>query len=271
MVRQVFAVLLVIIGFAGGALAADRAEMRRFLEVTGFDVAITSMRESAKAGPALTGDAANTFAHSYEELVDQIFVPEEMLGRALDMMEAVMPAALVEYGIGFYGSDLGQRLVAVENASHMTPDAERMALGEEIVAQLMEANPARIKDYRAMQEAIGGTDTSLAALIEIQLRYIMAADAARGEQTYSEDELRTLLMQSEPQMRAHLDSYALVASAYAYRDIPDADIKAYREVLESDEMRQVYEILNAVQNEIMAERYETLAAELAKLPPVQSL
>ncbi len=48
-----------------------------------------------------------------------IFDPDSMIDRAIDMMEAVMPDELVDHGIDFYGSDLGQRLVEVENMSHM--------------------------------------------------------------------------------------------------------------------------------------------------------
>ncbi len=63
----------------------------------------------------------------------------------------------------------------------------------------------------------------------------------------------------------------MLGTAYAYRDFSDADVRAYREALEDPQMRQVYELLNAIQFEVMAERYEVLAAELAGLTPEQEI
>jgi hypothetical protein len=254
------------------AVAADRAQLRDFLEVTGFDVAITSMQQGAMAGPGLAGDAPDAFGQQWVRLAEQVFDPDLMLDRALDMMAAVMPDALVEHGMDFYASDLGVRLVAAENASHVTPDAERYAIGEDLVAAMIEDNPGRVEDLRAMTNAIGGVDASVRAVIEIQLRYLMAAAAAQsGEANFSESELRALLAEQAPRVRENIEVYSLIGSAYVYRDFSDDDVAAYLAALEHPMMQQVYEVLNAVQYEVMAERYEALAARLTELTPQQDI
>ena len=46
---------------------------------------------------------------------------------------------------------------------------------------------------------------------------------------------------------------------------------AYAEALEHPKMRKVYELMNAVQYEIMANRFEAVAARLADMQPSQDL
>jgi len=254
------------------ATAAERAEYREFLEITGFDVAITSMQQGAMAGPGITGEAADAFGRQYTALAERVFDPDLMLERAIDMMEAVLPDPLLEHGAAFYGSALGQRLVEVENASHVTDDELRYAEGQEIVERLGEDNPARLEDYAAMMDAIGGVESSLRAVLEVQLRYLLAAMAAGSvDIDYSEAELRALLEEQAPEIRNNITVFSMLGAAYTYRDLSDADVSAYRAALEEEAMRQVYEILNAIQFQVMAERYEALAEALPSLTPEQEL
>jgi len=272
--KSIFSAIVVAIAslFALAAAAAERADYRQFLEVTGFDVAITSMQQGAMAGPGIAGDAPDAFGQQYVVLAERVFDPEVMLARAVEMMSAILPEPLLDHGVAFYGSDLGQRLVAAENESHMTDDDMRYAAGEEIVARLGDSAPERLEDYRLMMEAIGGVDASVRAVIEVQYRYLLAAIAAGSvEIDLSPAELRTLLEDQIPEIRDNVAVFSMLGAAYTYRDFSDADIRAYREALENPSMRQVYEILNAIQFQVMAERYEVLAAELAGLSPQQDI
>jgi len=264
--------MVLALTWAMAAQAASRDDFRTFLEVTGFDVAITSMQQGAMEGPGIAGDAPGDFGTQWVRLAEKVFDPGLMLERALDMMQAVMPDDLVTKGQAFYATDLGQRIVAAENASHVTSDTQRHTEGQAIVDKLAVDNPARLDDYRAMSAAIGGIDSSVKAVLEIQYRYLMAASAAGAlDLAYSGDELRAVLEEQVPELEQNIQLYSLLGSAYAYRDLTDEEVKAYRAALEDPDMRQVYEILNAIQYEIMAERYEALATELANLAPQQDI
>ena len=265
-------VLIVALAWAPLAQAADRATLRQFLEVTGFDVAITSMQQGAMAGPGIAGTAPGDFGNQYTQLAERVFDPDLMLERAIEIMAAGMPDSLVDYGIDFYGSDLGQRLVVAENESHLTPDEKRYAEGEALLGTMVADNPGRVEDYRLMMEAIGGVESSVRAMVEIQVRYLISAiGAGMVDIDYSEAELRALIEEQVPEMRRDMEIYSMLGTAYAYRDFSDDDVRAYREALETPEMRQIYELLNAIQFEVMAERYEVLAGELAGLAPQQDL
>ncbi len=258
--------------WSGIALAADRESYRHFLEVTGFDVAITSMQQDAMAGPGLAGSAPDAFGAQWVALARKVFDPEDMLGRTIDMMQSILPDELLNFGEDFYASELGQRLVAAENEAAQISDDERHSAGEQIMADLAANNPGRLDDYQAMMDAIGGVDASVRAVAEIQVRYLLAADAAGAiDLGLSEQDLRELVKAQEPQMREAMAQFSILGAAYTYRDMSDDDIKAYRAALEDERMQQVYQILNGIQYEVMANRYEVLAAGLKDLTPQQSL
>jgi hypothetical protein len=262
------AVAVAAICFSAALVAADRETSREFLEVTGFDVAITSMQEGAMNGPGIAGADPDAFGTEWERLAREVFEPDAMIEDTLDMMEAIMPQELVEHGMEFYGSDLGQRLVEAENASQSVNSERQMAEGEMIVTRLADENPARIEEFRRMTTAIGGVEQSARAIIEIQLRYMLAAQAAGASDVrFSEAELRELLNENADQLKESISISSVFGSAYVYQDFSDEEVVAYREALEDPEMQQVYEILNGIQYEIMGDRYEKLAARLADLSP----
>lgn len=266
-----FLLVLTSNSFAAGS-SADRAKLRAFLEITGFDVAIESLQQGAMAGPGLAGDAPNEFGSEWVRLAEEIFAPDEMIERTLDMMEAIMPEDLVDHGAAFYASDLGQRLVAIENAAHMTPDDIKYAEAEKIVAALIEQNSPRLDAFKAMNAAVGGIENSVRSVIEIQARYFLAAMAAGSmDLDMSEADLRGMLNAQADNIRQNVKAYAVLGAAFAYRDLSDEDLAAYVTALEHPKMRQVYEILNAIQFEVMAERYERLATALAGLAPQQDI
>ncbi|WP_424943255.1 DUF2059 domain-containing protein [Aliiroseovarius crassostreae] len=272
--RRIFSLLVLVWMGATSALAQGAApeKIRDFLEVTGFDVAIASIQQGAMAGPALTGEAPDQFGREWVRLAEEVFQPDAMVDDAVDMISAVMPEALLDHGIGFYGSDLGQHIVAIENESHMEDDALKQAEGERLVSELMKSNSPRVDVFRAMSSAIGSVDVAIRSIVEIQVRYLMAAAAAgASDLELEEDDLRGMLMAQSDEMRRNIELHGLVSNAYAYRDLNDDELVDYLAALQDPEMKQVYEILNAVQYEIMADRYETLASRLAGLQPQTDL
>ena len=56
-----------------------------------------------------------------------------------------------------------------------------------------------------------------------------------------------------------------------YQSFSDEELLAYTEALEDPQMQEVYQLMNAIQFEIMANRFEVLAAEMANLQPGQEL
>ncbi|MCB1365565.1 MAG: DUF2059 domain-containing protein [Rhodobacteraceae bacterium] len=265
--------LLGVVLAAGAARAADRARIEAFLDVTGFDVALDSIALSAADAPAILGLDAGEFGPEWSRLSREVFDTGAMRDMALSILEQTLDDAVLNHAVEFYASDLGQRLVKAENAAHMMEDdAAKQREGMEIVAGLVEQGAPRLDLLKRMNRAIDAADTSVRALQEIQFRFLMAASAAGVIELRADpDELRAMMQRNEGRLRRAMQQSALAGSAYTYQGFSDADLRAYAEALEQPDMQKVYELLNAVQYEIMANRFEALAARMSGLRPGQDI
>lgn len=255
------------------ARAADRARLEAFLNVTGFDVALESIRLTASAAPQMIGVDPGVFGSDWTRLTKEVFDTEVMHGLALDILEQTLADDLLVHAADFYASELGQRLVVAENASHMMEDdGIKQAEGRALVAEMVAEGAERLELLKRMNRAIDSAGNSARALQQIQLRFLLAASAAGVITLKMEPEdLEALMKEQEGALRRSLQEAGLAASAYTYRAFSDDEIRAYAEALEHPKMRQVYELMNAVQYELMANRFERLAARMATLHPGQEL
>lgn len=277
--RARFTLILLILTFwwllasAVSSLAGDRDRIQAFLEVTGFDVALDSIALSAGSAPAMLGIDAAEFGSEWERLSSEVFDTAIMRGLALDILEQTLSDDLLNHAATFYATDLGQRLVTAENASHMVEDDDlKQQEGQQIIADLMAGDAARLEMIQNMNTAIDASGNSVRALQEIQIRFLLAASAAGVvELRMDPDDLRELFASQEAEMKSQIRLSAMAGAAYTYRDFPDEDVQAYVDALENPKMQTVYELLNAVQFEIMANRFEVLAGRMAGLQPGQDI
>ena len=264
---------LLVVTLAGPLRAADRDRLEAFLEITGFGVALDSLALSAADAPRMLGMEASDFGSDWERVASEVFDTGEMRNTALDILSQTLSEDDLTHAAGLYASDLGQRLVEVENASHMVKDdSGKRDTGEEMVTEMMRAGDTRLQVIKKMNAAIDQSGNAVRAVQEVQVRFLMAASHAGVlERAIDEDSLRALLKQGEAELRIELKAGALANAAYTYADISTEDLRAYRDALEHPRMQRVYELMNAVQFEIMAGRYERLAARMADLHPGQEL
>ena len=258
---------------ASAAQAKDRAEVERFLNVTGFDVSLDSIRLSAKSAPMMLGLDADDFGYQWTLLANDIFASEIMREMALDMLSEALSAELLEHAVGFYASELGERLVEVENASHLSDDNElKSESGEAIVDGLIRIGSPRIELLKRMNAASDAAGTSVRAIQEVQVRFLMAAAGAGViELRLDEADLRKMLRNEEAELRFSLQASGLAGAAYTYQAFSDSEVEEYTKALENPKMQKIYDLMNAVQFSIMADRYEELAVRMATLQPSEDL
>ena len=258
---------------ASAAQAKDRAEVERFLNVTGFDVSLDSIRLSAKSAPMMLGLDADDFGYQWTLLANNIFASEIMREMALDMLSEALSAELLEHAVGFYASELGERLVEVENASHLSDDNElKSESGEAIVDGLIRIGSPRIELLKRMNAASDAAGTSVRAIQEVQVRFLMAAAGAGViELSLDEADLREMLRNEEAELRFSLQASGLAGAAYTYQAFSDSEVEEYTKALENPKMQKIYDLMNAVQFSIMADRYEELAVRMATLQPSEDL
>ena len=272
---RLLVILALVLSFAvpKGAVAADRARLEAFLEVTGFDVALESIRLSAGAAPQMLGVDPGVFGSEWTRLTGEVFDVDLMHDMALDILERTLDDDLLIHAADFYASDLGQRLVVMENASHLMEDDDaKQAEGQRIIADLLREGSPRLEILQRMGRAVVTDDSSVRALQEIQFRFLMAASAAGIlELRVDPDELRAMMARDVPRLRRTLRENALAGNAFTYRTLSDDDLLAYTEALEHPDMQRVYELMNAVQYEVMANRFEALASRMSGLQPGEEL
>lgn len=272
-VTLMFTLALLIAGLGSAARAADRADVDAFLEVTGFDVALESIRLSADSAPQMLGIDAADFGSEWSRLVREIFDTELMLQMGSDILSKALSDEALAHAAGFYASDLGKRLVVAENASHMKEDEDtKSEAGKAIIEGLNRIGSPRVALLERLNAASDVEDSSIRAIQEVQIRFLMAAaNAGVIKLQMEEPDLREMLRAGEDEMRAAIKANALASSAYTYQAFSDAEIEAYAEALEHPTMQEVYALMNAVQFEIMANRYEAVAQRLAGMQPSQDL
>lgn len=266
-------VALMTAAFVMPARSADLDRLEAFLEVTGFDVALESIKLSAETAPNMIGLEADDFGIEWTRLVEDVFETEQMHAMALEILSQTLDDDLLNHAVEFYASDLGQRLVVAENASHMKEDEGlKTESGEAIVAGLLQLGSPRLEELKRLNRASGSEDASIQAIQEVQVRFLMAAAAAGViELRMEEADLRESLKEQEGEMRRSMQISSLSGSAYTYQAFADDDITAYADALENPKMKKVYELMNAVQFEIMANRYEAVADRMSDLRPSQDL
>ena len=265
--------LLPVLLFAHLAHAADRDRLEAFLKVTGFDVALESIKLSAASAPNMIGLEAEAFGSEWTRLTQDVFVVEVMHGLALDILGETLSDDLLEHAADFYASDLGQRLVVAENDSHLEEDEDlKREMGDAIVSGLQTIEGPRMAYLQRLIAATDSADTGIRAIREVQVRFLMAAAGAGViELQMEEPDLREALAQDEDELRANIAKSSLSGAAFTYQSFSDEEVLEYAKALENEEMRQVYNLMNAVQYEIMANRFEALAVAMSRLQPSQEL
>ncbi|WP_291726642.1 DUF2059 domain-containing protein [Leisingera sp. F5] len=273
LLRFLILLCFAVAGMPQTGLAADRDRVEAFLEVTGFDVALDSIALSASSAPDMLGLDAGAFGSQWTELSEDVFDTAAMRGLALEILESTLDDETLDHAAAFYASDLGQRLVRAENASHkVEDDAVKQLAGNRIVSDLVKAGSTRVAMYQRMGTAIDAAGAGVKALQQIQFRFLMAAAAAGViKLELDADGLRALMKAQEGELRLSLQASSLAASAYTYQEFSDAEVEAYVMALEEAPMQRVYELLNAVQYEITANRFEELAHRMAELTPGQDI
>ncbi|WP_299558989.1 DUF2059 domain-containing protein [uncultured Sulfitobacter sp.] len=273
LIQQLLVVPAIVVMAAVPAKAAERANVEAFLEVTGFDVALESIRLSADAAPQMLGIAAEDFGSEWQRLVREVFDTDLMHDMAIDILQEALDSTLLEHAADFYATDLGQRLVEAENRSHMIEEEGlKSDSGGQIIEGLHSISSPRIAILERLNTASGSEDASVQAIQEVQIRFLTAAAAAGViEMQMDEPDLREALRTQEAELRASLRQSALEGSAYTYQAFSDDELVTYAEALEDPRMQKVYALMNAVQYEIMANRYEAVADRLRDMQPSQDL
>lgn len=254
------------------AVAADRDKVEAFLKITGFDVSLESIKLSAEDAPRMLGLDARDFGASWSLMSRDVFDVPDMQDDAVNILEQALSDEALAHGADFYASDLGQRLVEAENTNHLRDRDDKRDEGGRLLADMRDNNPERLALIERMLDAIGSEEQGLRAANELEVRFLMAAQQAGVIRLRVDEQgLRAAQAENAEETMQSMRLSGLASSAATYRDFSNDEIEAYAVALEAPLMQEVYELMNAVQFEIMADRFEEVASRLAELNPGQEL
>ena len=263
---------LLIISAVVPSSAADRNAIETFMKVTGFDVSLESMRVSASDAPAMLGLDAADFGVSWKRLADELFEPESLKNDAVGILQQALSENVLVHASEFYASELGIRLVKAENLSHFEDSDQKKIDGELILTELLDRSSPQPQYFREMADSIGALESGIRSFREVQVRFIMAAmGAGLIDRQIDEADLRSMLAQQDAEIKTNMLQSLIIANSYTYRNFTDLEIAQYRDALATDEMKEVYELMNAIHFALMADRYEQMALKMVKLHPLQEL
>ena len=263
---------LLIISAVVPSSAADRNAIETFMKVTGFDVSLESMRVSASDAPAMLGLDAADFGVSWKRIADELFEPESLKNDAVGILQQALNENVLVHASEFYASELGVRLVKAENLSHFEDSDQKKIDGELILAELVDRSSPQPQYFREMADSIGALESGIRSFREVQVRFIMAAmGAGLIDRQIDEADLRSMLAQQDAEIKTNMLQSLIIANSYTYRNFTDLEIAQYRDALATDEMKEVYELMNAIHFALMADRYEQMALKMVKLHPLQEL
>ncbi len=260
-------VLLVMSAVNSAAAPLDRRQVETFLDVTGFDVAVETIVHSADFAPRMIGIDPNKLGSQWQNTIRAVFDKEKMREAVVTTLQDRLDPEAVEYAQAFYSSEIGQRLVRAENASHDVQDGVvTREAGTRIVSQMVRDGDPKLEIFLKMSRAIDVDDLSVTSIHDLQVRFMLAAQAAGIlEITVDEDTLRAALKESEPQLRRSIQEGNLASNAYTYQGFSEDDLLIYSDALAHPLMQQLYRQLNHVQYALQAELFEVLAYRLADL------
>ena len=248
---------------------AEQVSIEDFLYTTGFDVALDSIAHSAESAPAMIGLDARSFGLSWETVAGEVFDPAGIRDMAVRMLRETLSVEALDHANSFYASDLGKKLVRAENASHDIEDGDvTLEAGSRIIAQMVQDSDPKIEVFRRMTQAVSDSDDTLRAVQTVQVRFLNAAsDAGIINLQMDPETLAEAMREQEPFLRISISEGALASNAYTYQGFSLEELNAYVDALEHPLMQEVYSLLNSIQYEIQANRYEALAHRLTELTP----
>jgi hypothetical protein len=135
-----------------------------------------------------------------------------------------------------------------------------------------ESNPSRLQILKELNAAVDTGDNGVRAIQEIKVRFLMAASNAGvldGE--IDEAALRAIMEENAAELRETIKQSGLASAAHTYQSISDDELADYVIALSDPKMQQVYELMNAIQHEVMADRFEALAERMAGAKQGQEL
>ena len=213
------------------AMAASPAEVDRLVGLLGVPRILAIMAQEGEGygeelRVELLGDAPSP---QWEALIDRLYEPEAMMAMFRPEFGELLAETEVAPLLGFFGSDLGQRIVGLELAAReamIDPDIEAAA-GERL-AQMRDDGDPRLALLDEFVEANDLIENNVVGALNASLAFYNGLAGGAGfAETLTEDRILADVWDQEAGIRLDTVEWVYAYLAMAYRPLQDDELGAY--------------------------------------------
>ena len=249
------------------AAAADkRADAAELLRLVGFDINAELLSQTFSDVPDQAEGFSPEVIRRWPAIVAGRIDADRVYAAAVEAVARDVSAGDIATLTAFFLSDPGvvvtQAEVAAQELQVVDAEADAAARGA-FLQTLDDSFRERFDLYRDLIEAMDAVDsgTTLAMNINYALISGMIASGLM-DPAPSEEDILAMIAASEAEIRATVFPILLEDLAWTYRDVPDADMEAYVDLLGSPAGRSLYAAVTVSTNTLIIDAARAIGHEI---------
>jgi len=267
-VTALLGVFLVLWPALGAAQELDRA--RALLRLIGFDIATRQVEAEFQRPP---GRFPDEMQQAWRVAAEGRFRADEIFETAAVRMDGKLAPDQVAALEDYLSDGLGARVTALEAAAQDPDNAARVEAEKHVYLNGLDDDFAgRFALLKDCAQALQMVETSVAMVLNVSYSIssgMMATGQLEGL-TSEEDILEALALQ-EPQIRAVVEQNVITSLAFTYRELTDAELRAYSEFLQTEPARAIYSVMDRAIEEVVRRDSRALGRDLIQLSQQEQL
>ena len=259
-----FALLFVLSGPSGAADAGGHPRIMELMTASGLAALTDQLAPNLKFGmEQAAADEANVPEETRQAMLtatDQIFGGERVRRQLATELAGKLTKAQVAELMIWYDSEVGRRISAAESAAG-SPDALE-AMGA--MAGTLMQDPTRVVLMQQIEAAAHVTDTSMEVMQKVQLALLVGTSSTLDpEGRLDLEDAAALITEQTEGYREQVAQLSVLSLLYAYRDVPEADLQAYKAFLEQPAAMRFHVATNAALGDVLAKGIMELLERLS--------
>lgn len=254
---------------ATGQTAPETAPMstQELMQASALDQIFTSFGETIATSPEVQGQPVPPgFAAIWKQTAFDVFKADQLHAQVATALEGRFSHSELQVLSGFFRSDFGKRITAIEAGVQQLPVSEQLAARDKGLAILAEQVPGnrrarQIDDIMMLVSA----DISRAVLGEAMraMMLSMATSGATGDIEIPWEEIDAQLAQILPSVELEVLTTQRAIIAYAYQALSDDELDIYLDFLATEESQKFYATSSVVVGQVIKEAMSRFGEELA--------
>lgn len=271
--RRLFSLLAAIFCLIALPVSAkdkpDFALVDELIRVAGMDVTFSATRNAIgnapKDHPNMGSPDSETFLNAYKKSANSAFDPAVIRKLVRQALRKRLSDDVLQASIGFYSSQLGRRLVALEKEAQSHQMSLWVMKNRNELIRKLNDDPQRKQIMNSIMEGMSAMQMS--ETLVANLMYSTVAGMVGGGKlppTLSDDQILAIVKSQMPRLRAELETTLSAAYYVTYQSVELAELSKYKDYLLSDSGRKTYTIFIQALVETLGNQARKFGAILLK-------